>query len=843
MPSCRQKQGALDRWLEERQADLVTLAASTRVRETLATLPAAAPTSAAARMAHDRLVAEFKPWIGGGQKLLAIFVMAPDTGRVIAATDAAEEGRFKEDRPYFVHGTDGPYIQNPYYSLTIQGPAMTASAPIRSAGGRTLGVLAGQLNLKDMGAILARRTTLRQTDDAFLVNPSSLFVTQPRLVSDPSVLQRGIHTEAVKRCLAGTSGVASGADYRGVPVMSGYRWLPERHLCLVVQVDEAEVFAPAHAFGRALILIGMLVLLVGSGVAIGLARAITRPVRALQLGAARIGQGDLDVRLPETSKDELGLLAGEFNRMAAAVSEREAALRESEARHRSLFENSIDAVLLTTPDGGILAANPEACRIFGLTEEEFRQRGRAGTVDPTDPRLPALLEERARTGKVRGELTHVRKDGTRFPGEISSAVFIDRDGLAKTSMIIRDITERKRTEEALAERTRQLEAVRAVGEEITQELDLPTVLGLIIRRAVELAGAKSGAVYLWDEAAQVLVPEVWHGLGDWIKEIRLRLGEGASGTVAQRRAGMIVNDYRASPYAHPFFLEHSGVTATLAEPLLYRDQLLGVITIDNEETGRAFTGEDREVMALFATQAAIAIQNARLFGQVRAGRERLQLLSRQLVDMQEAERRSIARELHDEIGQLLTGIKLLLEMGLGGKAGAARAHMGDALGLINELMERVRDLSLTLRPAMLDDLGLLPALLWHLERYAAQTHVQVHLRHSGMEKRFPPEIETAVYRIIQEALTNVARHAGVRDATVRLWADAGTLGLQIEDGGVGFDPGAPLAAGTSGGLIGMRERALLLGGSLSIESAPGTGTRLTAELPLAGPAEKRKRQR
>ena len=180
-----------------------------------------------------------------------------------------------------------------------------------------------------------------------------------------------------------------------------------------------------------------------------------------------------------------------------------------------------------------------------------------------------------------------------------------------------DITERKRTEEALVRRTRQLEAVRAVTAEITRELDLPAVLSLIIRRAVELAGAKSGAVYLWDEAAQVLVPQVWHGLGDWIKAIRLRLGEGLSGAVAQRRAGMIVNDYRGSPYAQPLFLDQSEVTAVLAEPLLYRDRLLGVITIDNEESGRAFSGEDREVMALFATHAAIAIENARLYEQIR----------------------------------------------------------------------------------------------------------------------------------------------------------------------------------------------------------------------------------
>jgi PAS domain S-box-containing protein len=127
----------------------------------------------------------------------------------------------------------------------------------------------------------------------------------------------------------------------------------------------------------------------------------------------------------------------------------EEALRESEDRYGSLFDNSIDAVLLTAPDGRILAANPEACRIFGRTEEEICRIGRAGLIDLTDPRLSAALEERVRTGMFRGELTFVRKDGTLFPGEISSAIFTDHNGDSKTSMIIRDITERKQAENAL----------------------------------------------------------------------------------------------------------------------------------------------------------------------------------------------------------------------------------------------------------------------------------------------------------------------------------------------------------------------------------------------------------
>jgi signal transduction histidine kinase len=138
---------------------------------------------------------------------------------------------------------------------------------------------------------------------------------------------------------------------------------------------------------------------------------------------------------------------------------------------------------------------------------------------------------------------------------------------------------------------------------------------------------------------------------------------------------------------------------------------------------------------------------------------------------------------------------------------------------------------------MLDDLGLLPALLWHFERYAALTQVQVVFDHAGLERRFWPEIETAAYRIVQEALTNVARYAAVDRVFVQLRANQESLNLQIIDQGAGFDLETVLNAGTSSGLTGMYERAVLVGGRLMIESTPGSGARLAAELPLKDKGE------
>jgi PAS domain S-box-containing protein len=213
--------------------------------------------------------------------------------------------------------------------------------------------------------------------------------------------------------------------------------------------------------------------------------------------------------------------------------------------------------------------------------------------------------------------------------------------------------------------------------------------------------------------------------------------------------------------------------------------------------------------------------------------QRLRALAHRLLEVQEQERRHLARELHDEVGQLLTGLKLNLEVCGRVPAAALPGRLEAARSLVRDLSAQVRDLSLRLRPTMLDDLGLVPALAWQLERYTAQTGVRVAFEHHGVGGRFPAEVETAAYRIVQEGLTNVARHADIGEAVVRLWADGSVLGVQVEDQGAGFDPDAALADGTSGGLSGMLERATLLGGHFEVTSRPGAGTRLAVELPLA----------
>ncbi len=214
--------------------------------------------------------------------------------------------------------------------------------------------------------------------------------------------------------------------------------------------------------------------------------------------------------------------------------------------------------------------------------------------------------------------------------------------------------------------------------------------------------------------------------------------------------------------------------------------------------------------------------------------DRVQILSRRLLTVQEEERRRLARDLHDGVMQTMISLRLFLEPGPRWSVDNIQARLQDVRSVLDDLVATLRTLATDLRPLMLDQLGLLPALLWLFDRFTAQTMVLVHFRHEGMGGRYPAATETAAYRLIQESLANVARHARVSEVSVRVWVEGNWLHLQVEDEGAGFDPEAALASGAAAGLTGMSERVQLLGGKWIIHSAPGEGTNLMAELPLGG---------
>jgi two-component system, NarL family, sensor histidine kinase UhpB len=198
-----------------------------------------------------------------------------------------------------------------------------------------------------------------------------------------------------------------------------------------------------------------------------------------------------------------------------------------------------------------------------------------------------------------------------------------------------------------------------------------------------------------------------------------------------------------------------------------------------------------------------------------------------LVEAQEAERRHLSRELHDEIGQMLTALKFSLEAG---KHDVSDSKIDNALNITTDLMNQVRGLSLQLRPPMLDTLGLVAALRWQFERYTEQTGITVHFKCNHPPRRYAPSVELTAFRVTQEALNNIARYAQVSEAFVILNVGEAALHLSIEDKGVGFDYEKTKKAMTGSGLLGMQERVALVGGQFSIDAQPGQGTKISAEI-------------
>jgi signal transduction histidine kinase len=270
---------------------------------------------------------------------------------------------------------------------------------------------------------------------------------------------------------------------------------------------------------------------------------------------------------------------------------------------------------------------------------------------------------------------------------------------------------------------------------------------------------------------------------------------------------------------------------------LYRDsasQPVRMIGVLQEITARKRAEQERR--ELLQQECAARTQAERTMEQLREAHERLHTLSKRLLEVQESERRHIARELHDQIGQALTAGIINLQIVQGSSDTlAGLPELQESVGLFEETLQQVRDMSLELRPSMLDDLGLVPALRWYLNRQAPRGGFTAKLLAGSVSERLPAEVETVCFRVAQEAVTNIVRHAHAKRVRVELTVTADEVHLRITDDGAGFDVAlahSRAAGGTSLGLLSMQERVALAGGRFSIDSNPGEGTSVAVVLPL-----------
>lgn len=242
------------------------------------------------------------------------------------------------------------------------------------------------------------------------------------------------------------------------------------------------------------------------------------------------------------------------------------------------------------------------------------------------------------------------------------------------------------------------------------------------------------------------------------------------------------------------------------------------------------------VFSDISEQKRTEYEKERLFNQVRQAQERLKLLSRRLIEVQETEKRNLARELHDEIGQILTAIKINLQTVIRlSNVAEFNLYIKESVDFVDSVLQQVRNLSLDLRPSMLDDLGLVPALRWYIDKQSTRAGITAKVQTSTFSKRLEPQIEITCFRIAQEALTNIIKHSAASNVDIYLWIDGMDLNLKIVDNGKGFNVYSALKRALSGksiGILGMQERVELIGGKLKIDSKENEGTSIHAIFPL-----------
>ena len=369
---------------------------------------------------------------------------------------------------------------------------------------------------------------------------------------------------------------------------------------------------------------------------------------------------------------------------------------------------------------------------------------------------------------------------------------------------------------------RQLESLNEIGTALASEIELEPLLGLVARRLRELVRARLVLIALPQGGAMTVAAAE----GDETQGIagaRLELGGSKAGRVLQRGRSERVDSVLDDPEVDQLAARQLGVRSALYVPLIARGRAIGVlIAHDREGSSPAFSDDDLRLAESLADRAAVAVDLSE-----RVGRDALA----RVVKAQEHERKRLARELHDETGQALTSILLGLKpLEQSARTDEERAAMASLRELVVSTLRDVRRLAVELRPSALDDFGLATAVERLADTFRDSTGMRVDVETQLGEVRLPPEVETALYRIVQEALANIVKHAEATHVSILLTRKDFSVAAVVEDDGKGFDETD--TGDNVLGIVGMRERVGLVGGRLAIESGSGSGTTVAAEVPI-----------
>jgi PAS domain S-box-containing protein len=559
---------------------------------------------------------------------------------------------------------------------------------------------------------------------------------------------------------------------------------------------------------------------------------------AITLVSAESGRRyqETDLRLAEELARRAALavdnakLYEEAQREIAERRDAEEALLQSEGRYRTVVKQAAEGIFIVDIDTKlILEANAAYRNLLGYTAQDMLGLGLTlyDVVAHDRKSIDLYLEQIQEEGvHFIGERRHRRKDGSLVDVEISSSV-ISYGGGEALCVIVHDITERKRSAERLQRSLDALLGLYEAGQILSSSLEREEIGSRLLEIASRVSNLTAAVISIPGEDGEL---RIWRstGLEGLWRQVRL-----SPEAVAARQKALETRKYQAVRLRQPGDADESQLVS-LNLPLLVRDRLIGVLEAYGPEA--LMERQYEETLISLANQGASALENARLYAELAERENRLQDLIRKLITAQEEERRKVSYEVHDGLAQTAAGAHQLLQA-------FARQHPPDsekgrkdlarALQLVQQTVGEARYVIADLRPTALDDFGLAAAVRLQVEKIGSEGS-QVDYEEALGDERLPPEVETALFRVAQEALTNVHKHAPSARVRITLRRLNDSVRLHVRDWGPGFNPEKITDGGGPGerlGLSSMRERVALLGGHLEVHSRPGEGTEVVAEIP------------
>ncbi len=337
-----------ERWLDNNAANLEILAEFLDLQGGLAAaVPVHDMQDPQHQAYHQKITEKFLQPFMNQSGFFELFIMRAADGVILLSTDPRHEGKYRENRRFFQKGKTATFIENVYYSMALQEPAMTIATPVKDQKGDTIAVLAGRLNLKDLSEIISRSSGLISSENTYLVNKFKFFITEPKF-GQGFALKKSVFTQGVIMALQHFEGTGFYADYRGIPVIGAYKWIPAWELCIITEIDQAEALAPIYLLRKKLLMIGTAIISICLAAGWILARMFIRPIRKLMEATRGMGQGRLSFKTDIFSRDEIGDLARAFENMAERL---EATLVSRTDLQKEVVERKqIEAKLVRTLD-------------------------------------------------------------------------------------------------------------------------------------------------------------------------------------------------------------------------------------------------------------------------------------------------------------------------------------------------------------------------------------------------------------------------------------------------------------------------------------------------------------